>query len=545
MMQAIAWNRQTGQPLTDAYLQQKAEAVHLYGAHYRNAEAWSDRAAYLDAGQAPRADRTALVQALRLFNEQAGSGPAAMSNIERLADPSALVVIGGQQAGLWTGPLLVYYKALTIAKTASEASERLGRTVVPVFWIAGEDHDFEEVNHIYTLSSDMKLDKLKLQHPAGGVDSVSKLVIDPAVWEEQLQQLEASLMPTDFKPGLMDKLRTISTSSKTLTEAFARMAAWLFQSLGIVLMDAADPNIRRLESAMFQRLIEHNNALSEAVQRSKRAVEEAGFAPQAEASSQSAHLFTSRPGRRTLLYRDGQGGFVDRKNELRYSKQELLEWAAQSPELLSNNVMTRPLMQDYLFPVLAAVLGPSEIAYWAMTRDAFTVFGMQMPLLVPRIGFTLVEGTVSKNMTKYGLTMEDVFTRLEEFKQEWLRSQDTLKLDERFETVRAEFRRLYEPLLSDLSGLNPGLTKLGAANMDKIMEQLRYMEQKASDASESQFDAAIRQFGRIGMSLLPGGKPQERVYNITAYLNKYGEDWLSTLAEVPLDEDAVHYICYL
>ena len=112
-----------------------------------------------------------------------------------------------------------------------------------------------------------------------------------------------------------------------------------------------------------------------------------------------------------------------------------------TPDQLSNNVMSRPLMQEYLFPVLATVLGPGEIAYWALTKQAFEQFHMRMPIVVPRMEFTLIEGTIKKQMDKYELTLTDVLERFDEKKQAWLDAQDTLQLNDRFEAVKESFRK--------------------------------------------------------------------------------------------------------
>ncbi|MFH5182821.1 bacillithiol biosynthesis BshC [Paenibacillus sp. TAB 01] len=194
------------------------------------------------------------------------------------------------------------------------------------------------------------------------------------------------------------------------------------------------------------------------------------------------------------------------------------------------------------------MLGPGEIAYWALTKPAFHQAGMTMPLIIPRLEFTLMEGTVQKNMNKYGLSLEDVLYRLEEKQQQWLKEQDTLRLEERFEQVRSQFKDSYQPLVSLIAGINPGLGKLGETNMGKIVEQISFLEQKAADAVRTQFDASLRQFQRIALAVVPGGKPQERVYNILAYLNKYGTDWLYELLDAEAGElaaDGRHKVLYM
>lgn len=543
-VQSIHWK--SSQPITEDYIRNYDKVSSLYDYNPWDRSSWQERADWLDRGRTKAADRDRVADVLTAFNKRLHNAPEAMQAIEELRNERAVCIVGGQQAGLFTGPALVIYKAITLIRSARQAAAELGRPVIPVFWIAGEDHDFDEVNHIYSLTQDMQVNKIKMDHPSGKRGSVSSLHISREQWEEALQQLDAALIPTEFKASWMDSLHSIAASSSTLVDFFGQLIAKLFGTYGLVLLDSDDPALRRLEAPLFQELINDQAAFNAAYHRGKDDVNTLGYKSQVEMHDRGANVFIFEDGERVLLYASdsGDGHFSDRKQERRYSREELLEWTETSPERFSNNVLTRPLMQDYLFPVLGTVLGPGEIAYWGLTKEAFHHAGMKMPIVIPRLEFTLLEGTVQKNMQKYGLTLEDVLYRLEEKQQQWLREQDSLKLEERFEQVRNQFKDSYQPLVELIAGVNPGLGKLGETNMGKIIEQIGFLEQKAADAVRSQFDASMRQFQRIGLSVLPLGKPQERVYNILTYLNKYGSDWLYELVDGELEHDGLHKVCY-
>jgi bacillithiol biosynthesis cysteine-adding enzyme BshC len=543
-VESIHWK--SSQPLTEDYVQDYGKVSHLFEYDPWNESSWAERADWLDREQRLAADRGQLADVLLKYNKGIGNVPEALQAVEKLKQSETLCIVGGQQAGLFTGQALVIYKAITLIRSAKLASAKLGRPVIPVFWIAGEDHDFDEVNHMYYLSQDLQVSKIKIDHPSGKRSSVSRVEISQEQWETALNLLDASLIPTEFKAGWMDSLRSIAAESVTLVDCFARILAKLFGSYGLVLVNSDDPQLRQLESPMFTKLLQQHEALNTAVLSGKMKVEALGYTAQVEANERNANLFVIDDEERIALHADSAGGpFTDRKHERVYSREQLLDWAESFPERLSNNVMTRPLMQDYLFPVLGTVLGPGEIAYWALTREAFHEIGMKMPIVIPRLEFTLLEGTVQKNMQKYGLTLEDALYRLERKQEEWLRSQDTLRLEERFEEVRARFKEGYQPLLELITSINPGVGKLGETNMGKIVEQINFLEQKAADAARSQYDASLRQFQRIGLSLVPMGKPQERVFNILAYLNKYGNEWLYELLDSELVPDGKHKICYM
>jgi len=268
-----------------------------------------------------------------------------------------------------------------------------------------------------------------------------------------------------------------------------------------------------------------------------------GFEPQSEIKEGQANLFVFAGEERLLLHRTPEG-FTDKREAHFFTAQQLLELADREPQRLSNNVMTRPLMQEFLFPVLGTVLGPGEIAYWALTREAFHHFGMKVPIVIPRMEVTLIEGTLQKHMNKFELSLDDIRLRFDEKKEEWLSAQDTLQLKERFAEVKTGFADRYRPLLEVVASINPGLKKLGETNLLKILEQIDFLEARSTDAFQSKFEAAIRQMDRVRLSLFPMGRPQERVYNIFAYLNKYGDSWLKELAGAPLNRDGYHKLCY-
>ncbi|UKS30286.1 bacillithiol biosynthesis cysteine-adding enzyme BshC [Paenibacillus sp. HWE-109] len=542
-METFHWKK--NQILAEDYIVQADQAQTLFPYHFGNTDDWQSRVQWLERGNHPLiADRGQLVGVLQAYNERIGNSQAALDQVAALSDKKALAVVGGQQAGLFGGSLLVLYKAITLIQSARQWSAKLARPVVPVFWIAGEDHDFDEVNHIYTLTQAQQIDKIKIDHPTGIRTSVSKLPIAPETWREALEALDQSLMDTEFKASLLAKLEQAAVGGASLSDAFARWMAVIFGEYGLVLIDSDEPALRALESSMFEQIVLQNEALTASLLKSQDEVKQAGYQVQADVAEDGANIFVFAGGQRLLLRREGEF-FTDKKNDFQYTKEQLHDIAVTTPEQLSNNVMSRPLMQEFLFPVLATVLGPGEIAYWALTKQAFEQFGMKMPIIVPRLEFTLIEGTVQKQMNKYDFALEDVLERFEEKKQAWLDAQDTLQLNERFDAVKKDFRDSYAPIVESLAVINPGVKKLGDTNLLKILEQIDYLQNKAGDAYKTQFDAALRQLERIRLTIFPLAKPQERVYNGCAYMNRYGNDWLRDLVETSIPVDGLHRVYYL
>lgn len=533
------------QPLAEHYIEQYNRVSALFDYSPWEEDAWEKRIEELDRTAGERADRLQLAHVLRSYNERIGNSSAALSGIDSLKQSDAYVVVGGQQAGLFTGPLLVIHKVVSVLKAAQRASRQLQRKVLPVFWIAGEDHDWEEANHYYGLNGELEVEKHKLVvHAAGaGRTSVSHVKVEPEEWIKAIEELGSTLPDSEFKPDLLVQLNEIHRQADNLSEATARILAWLFGDHGLILMDSADPELRVLESPMFLAQLDRGQELVTALLDGQSDVEKLGYKPQAPVHADSAQLFLLDEGERRLLYREAGGSYQDKQGRRSYTGEQLRDWACEEPYRFSNNALTRPIMQGYVLPVLACVLGPSELAYWGMLRPAFQLHGQRMPILVPRMEFTFVETGVSKHMDLYGLNFEDAVTRLDELRDAWLIEQDQHGWSNRFDEARAAMLAAYEPLLNDVIKHQPGLVKLGETNLAKLVEQIDFMKKRTVEASRSRFDTGLKQWRKVERSLLPMGKPQERVYNIFTYLNKYGRDWLDAwITSVPEDGRQHHIV---
>ncbi|WP_028595832.1 bacillithiol biosynthesis cysteine-adding enzyme BshC [Paenibacillus assamensis] len=520
------------QQLAKLYIERDPVVVEQFYEFHPD-EDWHKRVSWVDEAAHMRADRFELVNVLMQYQQKVNNHPEAIRSLERLQDSQALVVVGGQQGGLLGGPLLVVYKAISIIRMAQEAEQRLERPVIPVFWLAGEDHDFDEVNHTYMLSSQSGIQRIRLEHSPSGRQPVSHYHVDESEWDAVIGQLEELLPTTEFKAPMLERYRMVMQESSSLTEACARLLGYMFGEMGLVLLDSADEQLRAVEGPLFKSIIQQQDALQQAYAQSEQRMKSAGYPIQAEHAEESANLFVMEQGERVLLMHQ-DGVFADRKRTITYSQAQLEQLTEQHPERFSNNVMTRPLMQEYLFPVLATVLGAGEIAYWAQTKDAFCAIGMKMPIIWPRMAFTCVEGTLQKLLNKYELQVEHICNQYEAKRDEWLLSQDELKLDDRFAQLRGDVEHQYAELLSVLNQSLPTLGKLGDMNRDKVLEQIDYLHNRAQDALKKQHESGLRQWERLKLALWPLDRPQERVFNMALYENRYGTDWYKVIMDAPV-----------
>ncbi|WP_427050478.1 bacillithiol biosynthesis cysteine-adding enzyme BshC [Paenibacillus sp. TC-CSREp1] len=543
-MKGITEALRSGSKLAEDYICTADAARSLYEYDIRWENGLHARAEWLKQSEHTRVDRHELASYLRIYNKRVNNHDHVHASITRLVEENAWVVTGGQQSGLLTGPLFVIYKAASVVAAAREAEKQLKHPVVPVFWIAGEDHDWDEVNHTYLPEPQGDMRKVKLQGHFTGRDSVSHVQVKPEQWEHVLEQVEHLLPDTIYKPGLIKQLTEIHRASSNLSDAFARIISALFASSGLILMDAADPELRKLEQPVFARMIQQNTSLRTSYLQGASLVEQAGYAMPAEVAEDGANLFYIHEGVRLLLtLKDNL--YQDRKGLVSFTEERLLQELKQHPERFSNNVLTRPLMQDSLLPVAAVILGHGEIAYWGLTREAFRTFGLQMPILLPRLSFTILEDVHDKHMKQYGLSFQDVQYHLQEKKENWLAQQETFQVDEQFTRIREEFMTLYQPLLEQVAELHPGLGRIGEANVGKIHEQIQYLERQTRKAIEDKHAVSLRHWNGIQHALFPMGKPQERVHNALFYLNRYGTHWIEELIQASAEFKGQHQVIKL
>lgn len=537
----------------DVYLEPDHSLVKDYLHHFHHLEPFydynpgEDSAFVMRAERLKRRETPVSREALASVLEQYHMGlehPAVQSNLDRLRQPDSVVVVGGQQAGILTGPLYTIYKAITLIQLAQREEKRLQRPVIPVFWIAGEDHDLEEVNHLH-LFSQGNTEKIILPVEAGEKVPVSEVVPGKELLEAWLRELGDQLPDTPYKSQLLEVLREISRDEVSLSRHFARLMHHLFSHYGLLMIDSAFPPLRHLELPFFRWLIQHNETLGQAVLKQATRLQAAGYPVSVDLEADKAHLFLQVEGQRQALYRNAEGIFYTKDGENRFSREQLLKELEANPVRFSNNVLTRPLMQEVLFPTLAFVAGPGEISYWGLLRSAFQQAGLEMPILFPRIGITLVSRKAEKEMRRFRLTVDDVLHRLQEKKQRWLQTQVDLDVETTFSQVQTRIDGIYQPLLREISSIRPDLESLGETNRGKVLEQVEHLKKETWKALEKRGETDLRRFSELEAELRPCGHLQERVHNWIPWWNLLGEGALEELVRSPLLSIQTHRVVYL
>lgn len=494
-----------------------------------------------------RGDRQALSAALIAYNQHLGAGPATLANAARLAESDTLVVVTGQQAGAGGGPLYTLYKAMTAIQLARQQSAELGVPVVPIFWVAAEDHDFAEIALVEFPGREEPV-RLELSGAPAGRVSVGHIPTGPAV-ETLLDALAETLPQTEFTPPLLAELRAGAAAAGNLADWFARLMAYLFRESGLVILNPMWPALRRMEAPFFQEALRRFPEVDQALAAGIAAWQAAGYEPTLDRKAGDVNLFHYVDGQRLPLAGGGERLWVRDQSELSRELADRLALAAREPERFSTNVVTRPVVQGWLLPDLAYVGGPGEIQYWGQLPEVFAVFDRQMPVVYPRTSITLVEPPMARYLEKLGMAVREVFAGLAERRERLLQETDTLGLDSLFGRFRSEIEARHQALTEEILALDPSLAQVAKENRRQILRQVEWLREKAWQAHRQRNQVVLRQLDRLGASLYPGGRLQERVHTAVYYLAKYGPDLPERLvATLPLPAAAgnwEHVVVYL
>lgn len=529
-----------GSRLMDDYLYQYNRLQPFFQYHPFLVSSWQERIKWLSEHPIPH--RALLAEGLMSYNKKVQNHPVALGHIDLLLDQETYVVIGGQQAGILTGPLYVIHKAITLIQLAKRMEAETGKRLVPVFWIASEDHDWDEVNHTFLSGWDEELKKIVLSPKPDKKLSIDQIEMESHAFYQLTREFFSWLPDSPYQHELKEKLLEIADQSNKLSDFFARIMAWLFGEHGLVLVDSADAFIRTLEKPVFSQLIHHD--YSHLLVESEKALLAAGYHSQLDVSADQAHFFIHHDDERQLMMRTEET-FSSKDGKVSFHADQLQNLVETDPTRFSSNVVSRPIMQESIFPVLAFVGGPGEIAYWALLKPLFHEFGFQMPIVYPRFTFTLVERKIEKYLEVFGLSYEDVLSGWSAKREAWLRDLFLPGKGEDVSEVKTQLTNIYLPFAEKLSKAEPGIQKLGEKNLERILNHVDFLWDKTYRIVEHRHATTVKQWDQLLHALYPLEKPQERVYNVFGYLNQYGTGWIQELIDQPFSLDASHKLVYI
>jgi bacillithiol biosynthesis cysteine-adding enzyme BshC len=460
------------------------------------------------------------------------AGPASARALERVARERGLVVTTGQQAGLFTGPLYALYKALTAVRLAARLEEALGIPVLPVFWIASEDHDWDEVGHAHVVDLENRLQRIEVAAPID-LSAQSPPIFRLAFGEDvadAVAALDRATPDSEFKDDLLTPLAAAYAPAANVATAFEVALGDLLRETPLCLVQASSPWIKARSRPVLAREWERRREVAERLERWDADLRAAGYEPQVAIAPGATNLFLEGPAGRDRVLLDGDGARL-RRSDLRLSEGDLAHRLEQAPDRVSPNVLLRPVVESALLPVVATVGGPSEISYFAQTPPLFEVHEVPPPPIVPRASFRLVEARIERALEKTGVAVEALSAGAEAVARDLARGH-------RPPEIEAALARLRDAIAADLDRIDPSLEGAVGRARTAAEKALHELEGKITSSVKRRDETLLEQLRKAAAHLAPLAQPQERVLNAYPYLIRYGRaliDQIAARIRLPLD----------
>jgi bacillithiol biosynthesis cysteine-adding enzyme BshC len=462
--------------------------------------------------QYPDQRRAALLSVLR---EQNGNSPT----LDLLARPGTTVVATGQQIGLLSGPAYTIYKALTAVRLARRLTDQ-GIPSVAVFWLATEDHDFAEINHCWLFDSAHRPIRIETR----SLDHRERPVGEIAIADSPADEVRRWLHDFPFADDVAALAQDAYSPGRTFGSAFGELLKKLLSSYGLLYLDPMRPAAREMAAPLLRQAVRTAPELTRLVLDRNHALEAAGYHTQVHVESQSSLVFLLEGGRRVALRRR-DGSYISR--DRRFSTEELADRANQ----LSPNALLRPVVQDYLLPTVAYVAGPAELAYLAQAQVLYRELLGQMPVVLHRNSFTLLDRRSEKLIRRYGLTFCDFLHGEDGLRERVAAKLIPPVLDRGLHQATGATEQQLERLRDELMSFDPTLAAALDKSRRKILYQISKIGRKVARESLRRDERARQDAAYLGGLVYPEKHPQERVYSILPFLAKHGLDLIDHIYE--------------
>lgn len=461
-------------------------------------------------------NRLVLVEALQKQYEGINAPAVVIDNIKSLSAKNTFTVTTGHQLNIFTGPLYFIYKIVTVVNACKALKKKYPKQhFVPVYWMASEDHDFDEINHFH-------FDGKKYEWQTDQKGAVGRF---------QLEDIKPIL---DQLPNGLDFFHEAYTK-ETLADAGRHYVNHLFGEEGVVVVDADDKELKKL----FTQVIEDDlftHSAQKTSQSDSKEIQSLGYKTQV--SAREINFFYLDKNIRERIEKDGDSYKVV-ETDLTFSEAEIKKLIKEHPERFSPNVILRPLYQETILPNLSYVGGPSEAVYWLQLKSVFKHFKTAFPLLMPRNFALVIPDSVKTKWDKTGLSSTDLFLTGEAALKKWVQSNSSNDLS--YQKELEQLNSLYQTLSERASEVDPTLTQHLEALKTTAEKKLSIAENKLLRAEKRKHTDKEQQIASVKEALFPNGGLQERHDN---FLNFYLQD--PQFIQKLLDTfDAFNYSMYL
>ncbi|MFC1553743.1 bacillithiol biosynthesis cysteine-adding enzyme BshC [candidate division KSB1 bacterium] len=486
-------------------------------------------------------DREILSEMLEKTNDFGMSKNIRNRQLKKFRNPKSIAVISGQQAGLFGGPIYTIYKALTAVEFSKYLEMKLDIPVVPLFWLEIDDHDFDEIRKFrlmqkngevikYEYSDDKTESKIPIKNRKLSIN-INTIIND----------LSEQFGDTENGSEIIHDLHDIFTEGKAVFEVFAEFFQKYFPRLPLLFINPGDKRLKKLSAPFFEKIISKRSDVENILMSQSDVLQKKGYNPQVKIQEDTVHLFIEKDDiRKRLKTADYLNSNSPEK------KSDIHTFVNENYSHLSTDVLTRPLLQDYLFPTAVYVGGPSEIAYFAQLKGLYKYLNIHMPVIIPRWSGTIIDRRTWRFIRKFKLSTPDLFTgNTEELISRILDKSSNRRLDTRFDRTYLQLQKRLNEIKKIGKSLDSTLVDMVDNSEKKMKYQLDKMKNRFLNTITKSNKINAKRIRKAVNSIMPDGKLQERALPILNYLLKYGTKFPRFLSHViNIETDKHHIIKY-
>lgn len=468
--------------------------------------------------------RQILVSELERQYQNIQTNPITLNNIQKLKQENCYTIITAHQPNLFTGPLYFIYKIISVVNLVQKLSEYYPQyQFVPVFWTGGEDHDFQEVNHLNLFGK-----RFTWEEEQGG--AVGAYQVDSL--RSVLDAVKGVLGEGEYAQRLAEALENCYASATDYNEAATKFVNWIFGEYGLIIANGNSAAFKKQMIPIFKEEL-LNQPSKKIVENTAQELEKLGFKQQAHVRDINL-FYLSKNQRNRIVKEDNLYKILD--TDLSFTATEILEELEKNPQNFSPNVVLRPLFQEIIFPNLAYIGGGGELAYWLERLAQFEYYKIPFPMLIRRCSVLWVDANDSKRIAKLGLAIEDLFQDIENLLKEYVKRNSTEELS--LNKEQEDLTKILEQILLKTQTIDPSLEQTVLAQKAQMQKFIENLEQRLIKAEKKKNETSLEQIRKIKAKLFPNNGLQERHDNFMALYCKHGKSFLEILLQHlnPLDK---------
>lgn len=450
------------------------------------------------------------------INKQYKSSNLNAPNCDILLDEKTFTVCTGHQLCLFTGPLYFIYKIISTINLSEKLKKEYPEyNFVPVYWMATEDHDFEEISSVHLFGKTVKWENNKASGAVGNLETQSLELV--------IEELKTILGDSENAKELIQLFADAYLKQNNLADATRYLVYELFKEYNLIIIDANDTNLKREFSNFILDDILNNTNFTR-VENSIKELNKLGY--NSQVSPREINCFYLYENKRERIEKKDNSYSV-LNTDIKFTAEEIKSELKNHPEKFSPNVVLRPLYQQYILPNIAYVGGPGEIAYWLEYKAMFNHHKINYPILIPRNFALLTDEKTNQQIEKLGFNINDFFKNIDELNKTFAlnNGSSALSLDNEEKEIKKAFKTIIEKAIS----IDTTLKATTEAELQKTLNSLKNIESKFLRAEKQKQETSINQIKKIKNKFFPDGNPQERYENFSSFYLKSGKQFIAEL----------------